>query len=496
MNPQNNSSKDNYGAILRVSMTYMIYGFVMFAVLGIFGLLMRMQQAGIELLGSDLFYQIMTFHGIGMVTSALLVVFGGFAAVLGRTLSMNVKRLWIIFVLFFMGMGFVLFSTLFGGFAAAWTAMYPLPFAGTWSVWAAIGVTVGLAFMTVGMLLYFAMVISETSKAYGGIGNSLAIGYLISRGKDKSAVVPKPYEILGVAVSFPGLVAVACSFIWLIPLWLQASGIIQGTDVLFMKNMDYLFGHLVANLTIYFAAGLLYFLIPIYTRRELKTTWPVALALNAAIVLLLVAFFHHLYQDFAQPFGLSIFGEIATYISTIPVVTVTILSGLSHIYRAGIRWSVTLILLAVGLWGWVFGGIGGLLDSTIAVNQIMHNTLWIPAHFHTYLLLGTLAFAWAFLYHLTQNVSGIEETSKSKIATIFYGVGGIGFVLAFFLSGAMSIPRRYSFFLPEWQPYALSAIPFIIVLGVGVLWLGYEILKRAKVAWSKTYTYSETGESD
>ncbi len=485
----------NYGAIMRVSLVYMAFGFVMFVILGVLGLLMRMQQGGILVLGDDLFYRIMTLHGIGMISSALLIVFGGFASVLGRSMPLNVKQLWLVFVMFFMGMGFVLFSTLIGGFAAAWTALYPLPFQGTWSIWAAVGATVGLALVTIGMLMYFIMVITETSKTYGGIRNSLALGYLISPRKDMTANIPKPYEILGMAVSIPGLVAVTASFIWLVPLWLQASGLIQSINILFMKNMDYLFGHLIANLTIYFAAGLLYFLIPIYTKRELKTTRAVVLALNAAIVLLVVAFFHHLYQDFAQPIGLSIFGEIATYISTIPVVLVTIISGLSHIYRAGIRWSVPLILMAVGLWGWVFGGVGGLLDSTIAINQVMHNTLWVPAHFHTYLLLGTLAFSWAFLFHFVHESSGITENARSKVAAMLYGVGGAGFVLVFFLSGAMSIPRRFSFHIVEWQPYAILAIPFILAIGIGAIWLGYEVFKRAKTAWTRSYTHSELMET-
>ncbi len=487
MKNETNSNPSNYGAVLRVSIVYMVFGFVMFMILGLLGLTMRLQQGNLITIEPTSFYSIMTFHGIGMISTALLIVIGGFAAVLGKSVSLNVKWLWIIFTFFFVGMGFVMFSTLIGGFAAGWTALYPLPFQGTWSEWAAVGTTVGIAFMLSGLLLYFGMVITFTSRAYGGLGRALAIRYLTSRGKNQDGPLPKPFEILGVAVSIPGLVCVAAGFVWLIPLWLQAGGLITGTDVLAMKNYDYLFGHLLANLTIYFAAGLLYFLLPIYTKRELKTTWPVALALNAAIVLLVVAYFHHLYQDFAQPLALSALGQIATYISTIPVLLVTIFSGLSHLYRAGIRWSATLVLIALGIWGWVFGGIGGILDSTIAINQVMHNTLWVPAHFHTYLLLGTLAFAWAFLFHVTHNVSQISESPRSKIAASLYGIGGAGFILVFFLSGALSIPRRMADYFPEWQPYAISAVPFIVTLGIGALWIGYEMFKRLRVAWRQTH---------
>ena len=37
------------------------------------------------------------------------------------------------------------------------------------------------------------------------------------------------------------------------------------------------------------------------------------------------------------------------------------------------------------------GGIAALLDATIPVNFDLHDALWVPAHFHTYLLEGVLS---------------------------------------------------------------------------------------------------------
>src|SRR5207245_1345376 len=80
----------------------------------------------------------------------------------------------------------------------------------------------------------------------------------------------------------------------------------------------------------------------------------------------------------------------------IPSFLVTIFGALGRIHRSGMRWSVPMILVALGLWGWVTGGLGAVLDSVIQINQVTHNTLWVPAHFHTYYLLGAAAFPWAF----------------------------------------------------------------------------------------------------
>jgi len=39
---------------------------------------------------------------------------------------------------------------------------------------------------------------------------------------------------------------------------------------------------------------------------------------------------------------------------------------------------------------------------------------------------------------------------------------------------------------PEWQIFASIAVPFIILIGVGVIWIGYVMLSRVPRAWERT----------
>ncbi len=487
------SETKTVGAITRITLVYLAVGFIVFVIMGTLGLTMRLNQGGLINIQSEQFYQLMTLHGIGMTSAALLAVIGGFAYVLNRSVPLDPRWLWAAFVVYMVGMMFVAVATLIGGFAAAWTAMYPLPFysLGLWGVSAAVAATAGVGLTVVGLLIYLLHVALTTSKKYGGFRKALGWRYLSSRGKDTSNT-PPPSVILGTAISIPGLICVAAAFVWLIPLWLQAAGIMENFNVLFMKNFDYFFGHLFVNLSIYFAAALMFFMLPFYTKRPWKTSWISALAFNLVIILILLPYFHHLYQDFAQPLALSVLGELGTYLSTLPVILVTVFGGLEQFYRAGIRWSVVTLMLALGLWGWIFGGIGGALDGTIAINQVMHNTLWIPAHFHTYFVLGTLAFAWAFLYFLVHELSHKTDNPRNQTAAILYGFGGGGFVMMFFVSGAFSIPRRFAMYLPQWQIYAqLAVFPFIAMLAIGVIWLGYSIFSKIKLAWTQTYARND-----
>ncbi len=470
---------------MRFTLVSMSFAFVMFIVMGILGLSMRMKQAGVlEALTPELFYQIMTLHGLSMVSLALLGSMAGFAAVLGRKVMLETRWLWVTFVLFFLGMMFILLSTLVGGFAAAWTALYPLPFMGGYAFWSVIGATVGIALVLLGFLVYSSLLIVAVSRVHHGVRNALAWPLIFK--KEGSGPNSSIIEVLAVAVAIPGIICVVTGFIWLIPLWLQASGFVPYFDVLFMKNFDYLFGHLLVNLTIYFSAGLMYFLLPLYTGRAWKLNRVYAIALNSIIFLIPPIYLHHLYQDFAQPLSLQIFGQIGTYASVIPVILVTLFGGLSQFYRSGIRWDVTTTMFAIGLWGWMFGGMAATLDATIAVNQVMHNTLWIPGHFHTYFLLGAVALIWGFLYYTVHTLSGTRGSPRSRYAAVAYGSGGAVFVLMFLISGAFSIPRRYAVYEPQWQIFSLIAIPFIFLIGAGVLWIGYTIFSHLGHAWRKT----------
>jgi cytochrome c oxidase subunit 1 len=467
------------GAVVRVGLAYMVTGFLVFLLMGVLGIVMRLRHAGALSVSDDLFYRVMTLHGAGMVVGSLLVAMGGLAAVLSRSVRLSGRGLWGALGVTVLGVGCVIASTLSGGVATGWTVLHPLPFEGkTWTVGAGVVIYLGYLFVALGFLGYALLLLRATVRAHGGLGNALGWRYLFSGGRDTSRPLPQPAELAATAVALDGILAVLAGAVYLVPHFGEAAGLLGRVDLLFAKNLLLVFGHTIANLTIYLAAGLLYATLPVYTAREWKVSWPVVLAWNLVIVLVLVPVFHHLYQDFVQPLPLAILGQAGSYAVGLPAALVTILGALALVYGSQYRWTVAAILMALGLWGWVVGGIAAVLDSTIAVNQVMHNTLWVPAHFHTYYLLGAVSFGVAYMYHLLGELSGSGETALSRAAAWLYGVGTAGFVLMFYISGANSVPRRYAVHLPEWQGYARLALPFVILLALAIGWLTFEMGRR------------------
>ncbi len=118
-----------------------------------------------------------------------------------------------------------------------------------------------------------------------------------------------------------------------------------------------------------------------------------------------------------------------------------------------------------------------IIDGMIVVNKLMHNTQWVPGHFHIYLLLGEVAMSFGFMAWLVRGKDAAQEgmSGLDKMAFGSYILGGAGFTLVFLVSGAMSIPRRWAVHLPEWvlQDQIATVFALLVVISVLTLVLKY-----------------------
>jgi len=94
----------------------------------------------------------------------------------------------------------------------------------------------------------------------------------------------------------------------------------------------------------------------------------------------------------------------------------------------------------------------------------MHNTQWVPGHFHTYLLLGEVAMVFGFMAWLVRvpRTRGFARFERVSFATFL--LGGAGFTLAFLVSGALSVPRRWAAHAPEWMAQGAIAAGFAVLV--------------------------------
>src|SRR5690606_35424787 len=144
-------------------------------------------------------------------------------------------------------------------------------------------------------------------------------------------------------------------------------------------------GHVFINATIYMAVIAVYEILPRYTGRPWKTNKVVLIAWNASVLMVMTNYPHHLLMDFAMPTWALVAGQVISYASGLPVLLMTGFGALTNVYLSGIRWDPASGLLLLATFGWAAGVIPAIIVATVVINQLMHNTLWVPGHFHPYL---------------------------------------------------------------------------------------------------------------
>jgi cytochrome c oxidase subunit 1 len=335
------------------------------------------------------------------------------------------------------------------GYSSAWTFLYPLPeHPGSGIATANVGAAsylTGLALVVVGFLLWCVDFIRAGLKRCGSLQRLLGL-YVFSESGHGHAdqldqTTTQPSLIAGTVVAILGLEA--CLIGALIVVFMLTSLVFPSLTIsaLVAKNMIYFAGHTLANLQIYVAAGIAYAVLPVYTKRPWRLSRALVAGWLATLAIVMLAFFHHLYQDFAQPEAVQWVGNVASYAAAIPPMTVTI-----------------------------YGGLGAVIDSTIALNQFLHNTLWVPAHFHTYMALGVMFFIIGAVYHLMPSLTGRHLSEKvGRRAALMMGVGGYVLVLCWYISGSMSAPRRYVYPLSGTEIFAWIAVAGALVALTGAI---------------------------
>lgn len=451
-----------------VKFTMILVGIVLILMMSL-GLIMRLNQSGFIEIDPALFYQILTAHGAGMVGTAALIGAAIMWYFMGRYVPL-VRAVYPVFLgLFLLGVALILGAIFVGGYAGAWTFLYPLPAmsGGLWGNGAATVFLFGYLSIGVGFLLMHLEVGRQLVHAYGGVSGALGWPLIFGTGKPESAppasviaaMASTIFNVVGIVVGAAVLVASIVNLVF--------PGF--AVDALLAKNMIYTFGHIFINAAIYMAVIAVYEIVPEYTGKPWKASRIFAISWSLILLFVIIVYPHHLLQDVAMPGWALVVGQVVSYLSGVPLLAVTTFSLLVYLRAGPVRWDLASSLLVLGVAGWTIGSVPAVIDGMIVVNRVMHNTQWVPGHFHMYLLLGVVAMAFGFMAWLVREARETGFSGADRLGMGGFLLGGAGFTLTFLVSGAMSIPRRWAVHLPEWRPEAIVASGFAVLTILGAL---------------------------
>jgi cytochrome c oxidase subunit 1 len=197
--------------------------------------------------------------------------------------------------------------------------------------------------------------------------------------------------------------------------------------------------------------------------------------------------FHHQYVDPGVPQGWKMVHAFLTFAVFIPsmMTLFTVTASLENAGRArgGKGWlgwiwalpwgdpSVAAQLLAGILF--LFGGIGGLINASYNINLVIHNTSWVPGHFHlTVASAVTLSFM-GITYWLVPYLTG-RKLWQPKLAVAqawLWFIGMLIFSNAMHVVGLLGAPRRTPLGLAPYIPEEWSGHLFRIGLGGAILFI-------------------------
>jgi len=104
------------------------------------------------------------------------------------------------------------------------------------------------------------------------------------------------------------------------------------------------------------------------------------------------------------------------------------------------------------------GGFGGAINASYSMNAMVHNTSWIPGHFHTTVGSASALTFMGAAYWLVPKLTGRELELKpmARVQPWLWFVGMLGFSIPTHITGLMGMPRRVYDASYSGDPHAAS----------------------------------------
>jgi cytochrome o ubiquinol oxidase subunit 1 len=209
--------------------------------------------------------------------------------------------------------------------------------------------------------------------------------------------------------------------------------------------------------------------IATFSGKQLFGYRSMVMATLAICVLSFMVWLHHFFTMGAGADVNAVFG-IMSMVIAIPT-GVKLFNWLFTLYRGRIRFEVP-VLWAIGFMvTFAIGGMTGVLQAVPPADFVLHNSLFLVAHFHN-VIIGAVVFgAMAGYYYWFPKAFGF--TLDRRLGLVSFWCWLIGFYLAFmplYVLGLLGMTRRMQHYADvSWQPYLIVAEIGAVVILCGIV---------------------------
>ncbi len=421
-----------------------VVGIVFLAIGGLFGIAVALTRwPAVHLLDPEWFYLVLTAHGVGVLLFWIIffemaILYFASAILLNSRLAVP-KIAWGAFALMLAGAILTNIAIFQGDSSVMFTSYVPMK--------ASPNFYLGLILFAVGALIgcfvFFAtLVIAKNDKTYEG---SVP---LVTFGAITAAII--------------AVFTIASGAIILIPTWLWSLGFISYIDPLMYKIIWWGMGHSSQQINVSAQVAVWYAIAAMVLGAKPLSEKVSRSAFLLYILFLQLASAHHL---LVEP-GLSSEWKI---FNTSYAMYLAVLGSMIHGFsvpgaieaaqrrrgftRGVFEWlrkapwgnpAFSSLFISLVLFGFL-GGITGVIMGTEQINLIMHNTLYVPGHFHGTVVAGT-TLAFMGITYLVVPLIFRREIWMPRLARwqpYLFGLGAGGISLFMMGAGTLGVPRRH-----------------------------------------------------
>jgi len=394
-------------------------------------------------LEADTFYMVLTAHGIDMLIFWIIffeiAILYFAASTLLRCRIATPRIAWLAFALMVIGSVVNNIAVFRGASSVMMTSYVPMM--------AEPNFYLGLILFAVGALIacfvfFGTLVVAKNEKTYQG---SVP---LVTFGAITAAII--------------AVFTISSGAIILIPTWLMSIGLVKEVDPLVYRTVWWAFGHssqqinVAAHISVWYLVAAIAFGAKPMSERVSRT------AFLLYILFLQLASAHHLLADPGLSTGwkvinTSYFMYFAVLASMLHGLTIPgamevaqrqkgFTKGLFEWLRKAPWGNPTFSGVFISIIGFGFlGGISGVMMGTEQLNMIIHNTIYVPGHFHATVVIGTTLTFMALTYYLIP-VLFRREMIAPKLAMwqpYLFGFSMYALALVMMGAGTLGVSRRH-----------------------------------------------------
>lgn len=411
---------------------------------GVYGLLVGLTRwPAVHLLPADWFYLTLTAHGLNVLIFWLLffeiaLLYFCSAVLLGSRLA-TPKIAWSAFGLMLIGALMNNYIVLSGQATVMMTSYTPMeahPLFYLSLILFAVGALIGC------FIFFATLVVAKEEKTYEGSVSLVTFGAI-------TAAIIAVFTIVSGAII-------------LIPTLLWSVGIIAEVDALMYRLIWWGFGHssqqvnVAAHISVWYAIAAIVFGAKPMSEKVSRV------AFLMYILFLQLASAHHLLVDPGVSSEFKMFNtSYAMYLAVMASMVhgLTVPGSIEAAQRAKgfngglFEWlrrapwgNPTFSGMFISLVGFGFlGGISGVVMGVEQINILIHNTLYVPGHFHATVVIGTTLAFMALTYWLVPVLFRRDLIWKGLASwqPYLFGLGMSGVALFLMGAGTLGVPRRH-----------------------------------------------------